>query len=54
MGFDFEVGCLDEIVYFFVIGLNIGDVCIMICYNENDFKMVVFGMIYEGGYVIYE
>lgn len=53
-GYDFEVGWFDEIVYFFVIGLNLGDVCIMIKYVENDFWMVIFGMIYECGYVLYE
>lgn len=54
MGFDFEAGRLDETVHPFATGLNTGDVRITTRYNENDFKMAVFGTIHEGGHAIYE
>lgn len=52
-GFDFDGGCFDISVYLFCGGV-FQDVCIIICYNENDLFSVLFGVIYEIGYVCYE
>lgn len=54
MGFDFEAGRLDNTVHPFATGLNPGDVRITTRYDENDFRMAVFGTIHEGGHAIYE
>ncbi|MBC2309769.1 carboxypeptidase M32 [Listeria booriae] len=54
MGFDFEAGRLDDTVHPFATGLNIGDVRITTRYDEDNFKMAVFGIIHEGGHAIYE
>lgn len=54
MGYDFEAGRLDETTHPFAIGLNSGDVRVTTRYNENDFRMAVFGTIHEGGHALYE
>lgn len=54
MGFDFEAGRIDDTIHPFAIGLNPGDVRITSRYDENNFKMAVFGIIHEGGHAIYE
>ncbi|WP_077213746.1 carboxypeptidase M32 [Bacillus dakarensis] len=54
MGFDFNAGRLDESVHPFAIGLSPGDVRVTTKYNENDFRVAVFGTIHEGGHALYE
>ncbi|MBS4176610.1 carboxypeptidase M32 [Lederbergia citrea] len=54
MGYDFGSGRLDETVHPFAIGLNPGDVRVTTRYDENDWRMAVFGTIHEGGHALYE
>lgn len=54
MGYDFDAGRLDDTVHPFATGINPGDVRITTRYDENDFRMAVFGTIHEGGHAIYE
>ncbi|UFU01262.1 carboxypeptidase M32 [Radiobacillus kanasensis] len=54
MGFDFEAGRLDETVHPFAIGINPNDVRVTTRYDEDDFRMAVFGTIHEGGHALYE
>lgn len=54
MGFDFEAGRLDETVHPFATGINQGDVRITTRYNENDWRVDVFGVMHEGGHALYE
>ncbi|RFA37277.1 carboxypeptidase M32 [Virgibacillus dokdonensis] len=54
MGYDFTSGRLDETVHPFAIPLNQNDVRLTTRYNENDFRMAVFGTIHEGGHGLYE
>ncbi|EUJ32973.1 thermostable carboxypeptidase [Listeria floridensis FSL S10-1187] len=54
MGFDFDAGRLDDTIHPFAIGLNLHDVRITTRYDEDNFKMAVFGIIHEGGHAIYE
>ncbi|WP_156289200.1 carboxypeptidase M32 [Oceanobacillus salinisoli] len=54
MGYDFDSGRLDETVHPFEITLNSNDVRITTRYDEEDFRMAVFGTIHEGGHALYE
>lgn len=54
MGYDFDAGRLDETIHPFAIGINPQDVRITTRYDENDFRMAVFGTIHEGGHALYE
>jgi carboxypeptidase Taq len=54
MGYNFAAGRLDETVHPFATGINRGDVRITTRYDENDFRMAVFGTIHEGGHALYE
>jgi len=54
MGYDFNSGRLDETVHPFATGLNPGDVRITTRYDEEDFRMAIFGTIHEGGHALYE
>lgn len=54
MGYDFEAGRLDDTIHPFEITLNLQDVRITTRYDENDFRMAVFGIIHEGGHALYE
>ncbi|MDC3424746.1 carboxypeptidase M32 [Aquibacillus sp. 3ASR75-11] len=54
MGYDFEAGRLDETVHPFAISLNPNDVRVTTRYDEDDFRMAVFGTIHEGGHALYE
>ncbi|MDY0396595.1 carboxypeptidase M32 [Virgibacillus halophilus] len=54
MGYDFGAGRLDETIHPFAIGINKNDVRITTRYDENDFRMAVFGTIHEGGHALYE
>jgi carboxypeptidase Taq len=54
MGYNFQAGRLDETVHPFAMGLNPGDVRVTTNYNENDFRVAVFGTIHEGGHALYE
>ncbi|WP_249871831.1 carboxypeptidase M32 [Oceanobacillus saliphilus] len=54
MGYDFESGRLDETIHPFAITLNLNDVRITTRYDEEDFRMAVFGTIHEGGHALYE
>ncbi|GAA0600115.1 carboxypeptidase [Virgibacillus siamensis] len=54
MGYDFSSGRLDETIHPFAIALNMNDVRITTRYDENDFRMAVFGTIHEGGHALYE
>ncbi|REJ28704.1 carboxypeptidase M32 [Caldibacillus debilis] len=54
LGYDFAAGRLDETVHPFAIGLNGGDVRITTKYNEQDFRVAIFGTIHEAGHAIYE
>src|SRR5699024_420774 len=54
MGYDFDAGRLDETIHPFAVGINPQDVRITTRYNENDFRMAVFGTIHEGGHALYE
>ncbi|WP_332632836.1 carboxypeptidase M32 [Halalkalibacter flavus] len=54
IGYDFEAGRLDETVHPFAIGINPNDVRVTTKYNENDFRVALFGTIHEGGHALYE
>ncbi|MGJ9456777.1 carboxypeptidase M32 [Oceanobacillus sp. CF4.6] len=54
MGYDFESGRLDDTIHPFAISLNLNDVRITTRYDEEDFRMAVFGTIHEGGHALYE
>ncbi|MUK87305.1 carboxypeptidase M32 [Ornithinibacillus sp. L9] len=54
MGYDFEAGRLDDTIHPFAISLNQNDVRITTRYDEEDFRMAVFGTIHEGGHALYE
>jgi carboxypeptidase Taq len=54
IGYDLEAGRLDETAHPFATGLNPGDVRVTTNYNENDFRMAIFGTMHEGGHGIYE
>lgn len=54
MGYDFNAGRLDETIHPFAITLNTEDVRITTRYDENDFRMAVFGTVHEGGHALYE
>jgi carboxypeptidase Taq len=54
MGYNFQAGRLDETVHPFAMGLNPGDVRVTTNYNEQDFRVAVFGTIHEGGHALYE
>ncbi|SDJ68186.1 carboxypeptidase M32 [Sediminibacillus albus] len=54
MGYDFEAGRLDETIHPFAIALNPQDVRVTTRYDEEDFRMAVFGTIHEGGHALYE
>jgi carboxypeptidase Taq len=54
MGYDFEAGRLDDTIHPFEITLNPKDVRITTRYDEEDFRMAVFGTIHEGGHALYE
>ncbi|RKQ37626.1 carboxypeptidase M32 [Oceanobacillus halophilus] len=54
IGYDFESGRLDETIHPFEITLNRNDVRITTRYDEEDFRMAVFGTIHEGGHALYE
>ncbi|MGM0941597.1 MAG: carboxypeptidase M32 [Bacillota bacterium] len=54
MGYDFQSGRLDETIHPFAIALNRNDVRITTRYDENDFRMAIFGTIHEGGHALYE
>ena len=45
---------LDETVHPFEIALNPGDVRVTTKYNEEDFRIAIFGTIHEGGHALYE
>ncbi|WP_090855984.1 carboxypeptidase M32 [Paraliobacillus sp. PM-2] len=54
MGYDFNAGRLDETVHPFATGINQNDVRVTTRYDEQDFRMAVFGTIHEGGHALYE
>ncbi|RLL48241.1 carboxypeptidase M32 [Oceanobacillus piezotolerans] len=54
MGYDFKAGRLDDTIHPFEITLNQSDVRITTRYDEEDFRMAVFGTIHEGGHALYE
>ncbi|WP_077621777.1 carboxypeptidase M32 [Sediminibacillus massiliensis] len=54
MGYDFEAGRLDETIHPFAISVNQHDVRVTTRYDEEDFRMAVFGTIHEGGHALYE
>ncbi|WP_376768298.1 carboxypeptidase M32 [Litoribacterium kuwaitense] len=54
MGYNFSAGRLDTTVHPFAIGLNPNDVRVTTKYDENDFRVAVFGTIHEGGHALYE
>ncbi|QXE00228.1 carboxypeptidase M32 [Terribacillus sp. DMT04] len=54
MGYDFDAGRLDDTIHPFEITLNSNDVRITTRYDEEDFRMAVFGTIHEGGHALYE
>ncbi|WP_407926432.1 carboxypeptidase M32 [Aquibacillus kalidii] len=54
MGYDFDAGRLDETIHPFAITLNQGDVRVTTRYDEDDFRMAIFGTIHEGGHALYE
>jgi carboxypeptidase Taq len=54
LGYDFEAGRLDETVHPFAITLSQKDVRITTRYDENDFRMALFGTIHECGHAVYE
>ncbi|MBS4199461.1 carboxypeptidase M32 [Bacillus sp. FJAT-49732] len=54
MGYDFNSGRIDETVHPFATGLNPGDVRVTTRYDEQDFRMAIFGTIHEGGHALYE
>ncbi|HET6871477.1 MAG TPA: carboxypeptidase M32 [Sporolactobacillaceae bacterium] len=54
IGYDLSAGRLDETAHPFATGLNPGDVRVTTNYNENDFRVAIFGTMHEGGHGIYE
>jgi carboxypeptidase Taq len=54
IGYNFEAGRLDETVHPFAIGINPNDVRVTTKYNEEDFRVALFGTIHEGGHALYE
>ncbi|WP_405101897.1 carboxypeptidase M32 [Oceanobacillus sp. FSL H7-0719] len=54
MNYDFDAGRLDDTIHPFEITINLNDVRITTRYDENDFRMAVFGIIHEGGHALYE
>ncbi|MCP1123221.1 carboxypeptidase M32 [Bacillus sp. 3103sda1] len=54
LDYNFDAGRLDETVHPFAITLNRGDVRITTRYDENDFRMAVFGTVHECGHAVYE
>lgn len=54
MGYDFDAGRLDTTVHPFAIDINHQDVRVTTNYDENDFRVAVFGTIHEGGHALYE
>ncbi len=54
MGYDFSSGRLDTTVHPFMITINPRDIRVTTRYDENDFRMAVFGTIHEGGHALYE
>ncbi|GIO28419.1 carboxypeptidase M32 [Ornithinibacillus bavariensis] len=54
MGYDFDAGRLDDTIHPFEITLNLNDVRITTRYDEQDFRMAVFGIIHEAGHALYE
>lgn len=54
MHYDFEAGRLDDTIHPFEITINSNDVRITTRYDEEDFRMAVFGIIHEGGHALYE
>ncbi|MFC4557345.1 carboxypeptidase M32 [Virgibacillus kekensis] len=54
MGYDFTSGRLDETIHPFAIALNQNDVRVTTRFDEEDFRMAVFGTIHEGGHALYE
>ena len=54
IGYDLAAGRLDETAHPFATGLNPGDVRVTTNYNENDFRVAIFGTMHEGGHGIYE
>ncbi|WP_368504394.1 carboxypeptidase M32 [Alkalihalophilus sp. As8PL] len=54
IGYDFGAGRLDETVHPFAIGINPNDVRVTTKYNEDDFRVSLFGTIHEGGHALYE
>ncbi len=54
IGYDFEAGRLDETVHPFAIGINPNDVRVTTKYNEDDFRVALFGTIHECGHALYE
>lgn len=54
MGFDFNAGRLDETVHPFQITINQGDTRITNKYDEQDFRVAIFGVMHEGGHALYE
>ena len=54
MGFDFDAGRLDTTIHPFAININQQDVRVTTNYNENDFRVAIFGTIHEGGHALYE
>ncbi|MFD3446060.1 carboxypeptidase M32 [Microbacteriaceae bacterium 4G12] len=54
LGYNFQAGRLDETVHPFATTLNRGDVRITTRYDEQDFRMAVFGTIHECGHAVYE
>lgn len=54
MGYDFDAGRLDETVHPFQITINQGDARVTNKYDEQDFRVAVFGAMHEGGHALYE
>ncbi len=54
IGYDFEAGRLDETIHPFALALSPYDVRVTTNYNENDFRVSLFGTIHEGGHALYE
>ncbi|WP_036688161.1 carboxypeptidase M32 [Paucisalibacillus globulus] len=54
MGYDWDAGRLDDTIHPFEITVNLNDVRITTRYDEQDFRMAVFGIIHEAGHALYE
>ncbi|MGY3778157.1 carboxypeptidase M32 [Isobaculum melis] len=54
MGYRFEEGRLDDTIHPFMQSVNRADARITTRWNENFFKMAIFGIIHEAGHGIYE